>query len=163
MNEIKSIIYLNWILLKGQSNEIFDLQYFSSFEPAWASAQLARPQVLIKPESFVLALAWAECPGLGRYCQEAGGQRFSGGPGKTLIYIQQIVSQDYYLNFSAIRYTNIARTVPQVMRYNTKCRREKEILRRIFRLVSRFLLHFVLYLGNLDYVLDSEAFFVSLW
>ena len=42
---------------KGQSNEIFDPQYFSSFEPAWASAQLARPQVLIKPESFVLALA----------------------------------------------------------------------------------------------------------
>ena len=38
----------NIVDIKGQSNEIFDLQYFSSFEPAWASAQLARPQVLIK-------------------------------------------------------------------------------------------------------------------
>ena len=24
-------------ILKGQSNEIFDLQYFSTFEPAWAT------------------------------------------------------------------------------------------------------------------------------
>ena len=38
----------NIVDIKGQSNEIFDLQYFSSFEPPWASAQLARPQVLIK-------------------------------------------------------------------------------------------------------------------
>ena len=33
-------------------------------------------------------------------------------------------------------------------RYTTKCSRENEILRVIFRKVSRFPLHFVLYLGN---------------
>ena len=32
---------------------------------------------------------------------------------------------------------------------------ENEILRRIFVVVSHFPLHFVLYLGNLDYFLDS--------
>ena len=34
-------------------------------------------------------------------------------------------------------------------RYNTKCSGEKAILRGIFRVVSRFPLHFGLYLGNL--------------
>ena len=36
-------------------------------------------------------------------------------------------------------------------RYNTKCRGENETLRGIFRVISRFLLHFVLYHGNSDY------------
>ena len=48
-------------------------------------------------------------------------------------------------------------TVPKVidfLRYNTKCSGENEILFGIFRVVSRFLLHFVVYFGNLDYVLD---------
>ena len=27
------------LILKGQSNEIFDLQFFSSIEPAWATDQ----------------------------------------------------------------------------------------------------------------------------
>ena len=43
--------------------------------------------------------------------------------------------------------------VPKVIdfpRYNTKCRGENEILRGIFRVVSCFPLHFILYLGNLD-------------
>ena len=40
-------------------------------------------------------------------------------------------------------------------RYNTKWSGENEILRGIFRLVSRFPLNFVLYLGNFDYFLDS--------
>ena len=30
---------LNAVSLKGQSNEIFDLQFFSTFEPAWATDQ----------------------------------------------------------------------------------------------------------------------------
>ena len=49
-------------------------------------------------------------------------------------------------------------TVPKVIdfpRYNTKCCGENEILRRIFRVVFRFPLYFLLYLGNLDYFLDS--------
>ena len=52
----------------------------------------------------------------------------------------------------------LVNTVPKVIdfpRYNTKCSGEHEILRRIFRLVFRFPLHFVLYLGNFDYFLDS--------
>ena len=35
--EVKVCLFL-WAL-KGQSNEIFDLQFFSSFEPAWATDQ----------------------------------------------------------------------------------------------------------------------------
>ena len=49
-------------------------------------------------------------------------------------------------------------TVPKIIdfpRYNTKCSWEKEILRGIFGVAFRFPLHFVLYLGNVDYFLDS--------
>ena len=35
-----SLIILSGATLKGQSNEIFDLQFFSSFEPALATDQL---------------------------------------------------------------------------------------------------------------------------
>ena len=47
-----------------------------------------------------------------------------------------------------------AYTVPKVIdfpRYNTKCSGENKIQGAIFRVVYRFPLHFVLYLGNLDY------------
>ena len=40
-------------------------------------------------------------------------------------------------------------------RYNTKCSGEHEILREIFHAASRFPLHFVLYPGNFDHLLDS--------
>ena len=49
-------------------------------------------------------------------------------------------------------------TVPNVIdfpRYNMKCSGGNEILRGIIRAASRFPLHFMLYLGNLDYILDS--------
>ena len=48
--------------------------------------------------------------------------------------------------------------VPKVIdfpRINTKCSVENEILCRIFRVLSRFPLHFVLYLGYFNYFLDS--------
>ena len=51
-----------------------------------------------------------------------------------------------------------AYTVPKVIdfpRYNTKCSGENEILRGIFHALSRFPLHFVIYLGSLDFFLDS--------
>ena len=41
-------------------------------------------------------------------------------------------------------------------RYSTKCSGEMEIFRGIFRVLSRFPLNFMLYLGNFDYFLDSE-------
>ena len=53
-------------------------------------------------------------------------------------------------------------------RNNTKCSGENEILRGIFRVQNCSLsfsstVHFVLYLGNLDYVLDSvEIWFLPL-
>ena len=43
-------------------------------------------------------------------------------------------------------------TVPKVIDfpiYNTKCSGENEILRRIFRVVSRFPQHFVLYISEI--------------
>ena len=40
-------------------------------------------------------------------------------------------------------------------RYNIKCSGEKVILPGIIHVVSSFLLHFILYRGNVDYVLDS--------
>ena len=42
-------------------------------------------------------------------------------------------------------------------RYNTECSNENWTLGGIFRVVSRFPLHFVLYRGNLDYLWDSVA------
>ena len=36
---IYKFVYVGSVTLKGQSNEIFDLQLFSSFEPAWATEQ----------------------------------------------------------------------------------------------------------------------------
>ena len=47
-------------------------------------------------------------------------------------------------------------TVPKVFdfpRYNRKYSGQNEILRGIFHVVSRFPVHFALYLGNLDYFL----------
>ena len=52
----------------------------------------------------------------------------------------------------------LKRTVLKVIdfpRYNTKGSGENEILLGTFRVVSRIPLHFVLYLGNFDYFLDS--------
>ena len=49
-------------------------------------------------------------------------------------------------------------TVPKLIdfpRYNMKCSGENAILRGIFHVVSCFPLHFMLYLGNLDYFSDS--------
>ena len=46
--------------------------------------------------------------------------------------------------------------------YNTKCSGEIEILRGICRVVSGLTLHFMLYLGNLDYFLDSVQYYCSL-
>ena len=49
-------------------------------------------------------------------------------------------------------------TVPKIIdfpRNNTKYSGKNEMLREIFCAVSRFPLHFVLYLGNLDYILNS--------
>ena len=43
-----------------------------------------------------------------------------------------------------------------------KCSGEYVILRGIFHVVSRFPLHFMLYRGNFDYVLDSVRGFYSL-
>ena len=67
-------------------------------------------------------------------------------------------------------HSKIFYTVPKVIdfpRYNTKCGGENEILGRIFCEVFVFYLHFVLYLGNLDYFLDSVdacwAFFFRMW
>ena len=51
-------------------------------------------------------------------------------------------------------------TVPRVINfpsYNKKCSGENDIPRGIFRVVSRFPLHFVLYLGKFDYFLDSAS------
>ena len=48
-------------------------------------------------------------------------------------------------------------TFPKIIdfpRYNTKCSRKNEILHGIFCVVSRFPLHFVLFLGNLYYLLN---------
>ena len=48
--------------------------------------------------------------------------------------------------------------VPKVIdfqRYNMKCSGENEILRGTFHVVSRFLLHLMLYRGNFDYFLNS--------
>ena len=42
-----------------------------------------------------------------------------------------------------------------------KCIEENEKLRGIFRVVSRFPLHFSLYLGNIDYLLDSVLYCVD--
>ena len=36
---ITTFEYFKIVVLKGQSNEIYDLQLFSSFEPAWATDQ----------------------------------------------------------------------------------------------------------------------------
>ena len=36
---IYKFVYVGSVTLKGQSNEIFDLQIFSSFEPTWAIDQ----------------------------------------------------------------------------------------------------------------------------
>ena len=50
------------------------------------------------------------------------------------------------------------RTVPKkkdFSRYNMKCSEESEIQRGIFHVVSRFLLHFMLYHGNLDNISNS--------
>ena len=50
-----------------------------------------------------------------------------------------------------------AHTVRKVIdfpRYSTKYSGENEIPRGIFRVVSRFSLHFVLYLGNFDFILQ---------
>ena len=43
------------------------------------------------------------------------------------------------------------------------CSGENEILRGIFRVVSRFPLHFVLYLGNFDFFLDSVGHEGLIW
>ena len=51
-------------------------------------------------------------------------------------------------------------TAPMVIyfpRYYTECSNENWTLGGIFRVVSRFPLHFVLYRGNLDYLWDSVA------
>ena len=42
-------------------------------------------------------------------------------------------------------------------RYNMECSGQHEILHGIFRVESRFPLHFVLYLCNLDYLLASVS------
>ena len=50
--------------------------------------------------------------------------------------------------------SDIPTTVLKVIgcpRYNTKCRGKRDTIHEIFRVVSRFPLHLVLYLGNLDY------------
>ena len=55
------------------------------------------------------------------------------------------------------RLFQICYTVPKEIdfpRYYMKCCVENEILRGIFRVVSRFPLHFVFYLENLDYFFD---------
>ena len=39
---VKSYDFQNCIFLKGQSNQIFDHQFFSSFEPAWATDQCVK-------------------------------------------------------------------------------------------------------------------------
>ena len=56
------------------------------------------------------------------------------------------------------RYSIFA-TLSHCPRYNTKCSGENEIRRGIFRLVSCFPLHFVLYLGNFDNFLDSVSIY----
>ena len=61
-------------------------------------------------------------------------------------------------SYTYICYIYVPHTVPKVIDFpwnNTKCREENEILCGIFRLVSRFPQHFVLYLGNFAYLLDS--------
>ena len=45
---------------------------------------------------------------------------------------------------------------------NTNCSGVNQILRGIFRVVCHFYLHFLLYLGNLDYILDSVVVIVFL-
>ena len=69
-------------------------------------------------------------------------------------------SVQYKRNFTnKIIYKFVYYTVPKVIhfpRYNTKCSGENKILKGIFCVASRFPLHFVLYLENFDYFLDSE-------
>ena len=52
------IFLLKFFYLKGQSNEIFDPQFFSSFEPAWATDQWVKTVsllVLFSPRYSYLA------------------------------------------------------------------------------------------------------------
>ena len=75
--------------------------------------------------------------------------------------LYSITTQNLYLK--NLPNQNFCHIIPKVIdfpRYNTKFSGENEILRGIFRLVSRFPLHFVLYCRNLDYFLDSEIVFV---
>ena len=49
-------------------------------------------------------------------------------------------------------------TVPKLIDLSRNVAGKNEILHEIFRVVCRFPLHFALYLGNLDYFLDTVQY-----
>ena len=40
LNPKSKDLFISIFILKGQSNEIFDLEFFSAFEPSWIQPQL---------------------------------------------------------------------------------------------------------------------------
>ena len=66
------------------------------------------------------------------------------------------------LFISTVKWPTILQAI-DFPRYKMKCSVKNEILYGIFRVVSRFPLPFLLYLGNVDYFLDSAfPFFPAL-